>query len=172
MSTEQKGPIWMSDRKVDPLSKVIEELKGIRDQFASERDVHASDVRKLEERVEDLFGQMKALQAKIKKKSEEVVKERKLSSNTAKMLARIQNFIGNPDEVVNKAKLFDAGVLKEGLQLGPKLVSVLVDYGEKMETTLLEMKTIMIQICHLICIHQITPKEGKKILECNCIVCH
>jgi len=44
---------------------------------------------------------------------------------------------------VNKAILFEADVFKEGVQLGSKIVSVLVDYGEKMERTLLEMRTMM-----------------------------
>jgi len=61
-------------------------------------------------------------------------------------LAQIRNFVKHPDDIVNKAKLFEAGVLKEGVQLGAKIVSVLVDYGEKMETTLLEMKAM---ICEL-----------------------
>jgi len=58
----------------------------------------------LEERVEDLSGQVKVLQAKLKKKSEEVV--RKLSSKTMETLARIRNFLKHPGDIVNKAKFF------------------------------------------------------------------
>lgn len=45
--------------------------------------------------------------------------------------------------MVNKAKFFDARILKEGSQLDPKIVSMLVDYGEKMEQTLDEIRVIM-----------------------------
>jgi len=82
--TEKKDHIWVVDRKDNPLNKVIEELKGIWDHLASERDVSRSDVRKLEEQVEDLSGQVKTLQAKLKKKFEEEVK--RLSLETTETL--------------------------------------------------------------------------------------
>jgi len=142
--TKKKDPILATDQKDDPLSKVIEDLKGTRDHLASERDVSRSDVRKLEDRVEDLSDRVKTLQAKLKKKSEEVV--RRLSPETTETLIWIQNFIKNPGDVVNKAKLFEAKVLKEKVQLGSKIVSMLVDYGEKIETILLEMRAIILEI--------------------------
>jgi len=77
----------------------------------------------------------------LKKKSEEAF--RKLSPKTTETFAQIQNFIKHPGDIVNKAKLFEVGVLKKGVQLGSKIVSVLVDYGEKMEMALLEMRAMM-----------------------------
>lgn len=47
---------------------------------------------------------------------------------------------------MNKSKLFEARVLKEGLQLNPKIISMLVDHGEKMERTLEKMRVIMMEV--------------------------
>jgi len=63
---------------------------------------------------------------------------------------RIRNFLGHTGDIANKTKLFDAGVLEEGKQLGPNIVSVLVDYHEKMERTLFEMRYIMTQTGHVL----------------------
>jgi len=57
---------------------------------------------------------VKALQVKLEKKSEEAIRERRLSFESMENLRWIQNFIGNLGDVINKAKLFDAGILKEG----------------------------------------------------------
>jgi len=47
---ERKGPIWALERKDDPLSKVIEDLKGIRDNLASEKgwvQIRGEEVRRV-----------------------------------------------------------------------------------------------------------------------------
>jgi len=69
----------------------IEDSKGIWVNLASEKDGPKSKVKKLEEKVEELFNQVKVLQVKVKKKSEEVV--RKLCSKTMETLAQIQNLL-------------------------------------------------------------------------------
>jgi len=91
---------------------VIEDLKGIRINLASEKDGSKSEVEKLEDKVEELSSQVKDLQAQLKKKSEPEVK--KLSPDTIESLARIRNFVKHLGDIVNKAKLFEFGVLKEG----------------------------------------------------------
>ena len=162
---EKKDPVWHSDRSYDPFTKVIEDLKALKVSVSGEREItrklcellgksksadlpegvlaliRGQDRKKSEERIEELSFQVRTLQAKLKKVEEGG--ERKLSPDEAAALARIRESIGNLGDVVNKAKLFDAGVLKEGAQIGTKIVSVLVDYGAKMKATLLEMPVVM-----------------------------
>ena len=81
------------------------------------------------------------MQEELERRSESESKQ--LSDDTRKTLKQIQVFLGNSGEVINKAKLFEAGILKEGSQMGPKIVSVLVSYHEKMERTLFEMRELL-----------------------------
>jgi len=70
------------------------------------------DIQKLEDQIDNLIGQVKDLQEKLGKKFEK--ESRRLSMESTDTLKRIRNFIGHSGDLVNKARLFDARVLKEG----------------------------------------------------------
>ena len=53
---------------------------------------------------------------------------------------QIREFIGNPGNVVNKAYLFDNDIKNGGQLLLPKIITILVDFGYRMEGTLVEMR--------------------------------
>ena len=58
-------------------------------------------------------------------------------------LDRIQEFIGHPGDVMNKAKLFDNDIkIKEQLST-PKIITILVDFGHKMEVILVKIRKLV-----------------------------
>jgi len=79
--------------------------------MASERAGSSTEVKRLEGKVEELSGQVRNLQAQLKKK---FVADfpRKLSANTLETLTQMRNFDKNSRDVINKAQLFDEGYLK------------------------------------------------------------
>ena len=101
------------------------------------------DVRRLESKVEELTRAIYKLQNQVRQKEEELERSKKLSTESVETLGWNRDFLGNTGDIVNRAWLFDEGVHKEGAQLGPKLVSISVSYGGKMERTLSEMREVL-----------------------------
>ena len=54
---------------------------------------------------------------------------------------KFEEYIGNPGDVVNKAKLFDENLARNPVSAG-KVIPVLVDFAEKMEELLDEMRIL------------------------------
>ena len=54
---------------------------------------------------------------------------------------KLEAYIGQIDDVVNKARLFDANLAKNPVTAG-KVIPVLVDFAEKMEELLDEMRVL------------------------------
>ena len=77
----------------------------------------------------------------IAKKNEEF---RQLRTQSKEGLDQIRDFIGNPSDMVNKVQLFDNEVKTKGQLLAPKIVTVLVEFGKKMEATLVEMQKLLL----------------------------
>ena len=63
-----------------------------------------------------------------------------MSTESLEVLVQIRNSIKIPSDVLNKAKLFDEEVHKVGPAVASKMVKVLVEFGERMEKTLFEMR--------------------------------
>ena len=80
------------------------------------------------------------LKVEIAKKNEEI---RQLRAQSKEGLDWIRDFIGNLSNIVNKARLFDNEVKTEGQLYAPKIVNVLVEFGRKMEVTLVEMQKLL-----------------------------
>ena len=73
-----------------------------------------------------LASHMADLEVEIAKKDEEI---RQLRSQPKEGLDRIQDFIGNLGDVVNKAWLFYNKVKTKGHLSTPKIVNFLVEFG-------------------------------------------
>ena len=54
---------------------------------------------------------------------------------------KLETYVGNTGDVINKAKLFDANLAKNPVTAG-KVIPVLVDFAEKMEELLDEMRIL------------------------------
>ena len=61
---------------------------------------------------------------------------------STKALDKIQEFIGNSGNVVNKVKLFDNEFEKAEYVSKSKIIVILVNYGQTMEKILKEMRMI------------------------------
>ena len=72
--------------------------------------------------------------------------EKSLSIQTRNILGEIREFITHPNEVVNKAMLFDRKVLEAGKLVGPQLLTALVGYNKKMEATLEQLREVMVEV--------------------------
>ena len=54
---------------------------------------------------------------------------------------KLETYVGNTEDVINKAKLFDANLAKNPVTAG-KVIPILVDFVEKMEELLDEMRVL------------------------------
>ena len=79
------------------------------------------------------------LQLKVKAQDEEI---RQLKARTEAM-EQIREFIGHMGDVVTKAHLFNNEVKTEDHLSVQKIITVLVKYRHKMETTLVEMRKLL-----------------------------
>ena len=74
------------------------------------------------------------------KKDEEI---RQLKEQKKESLDRISKVIGNLDDLVNKAHMFDNYIKTEMPLLLPKVITISVSFGRKMEAILVEMRKLV-----------------------------
>ena len=86
----------------------------------------------------NLSSRVAELKVELVLKDEEI---RQLKEQQTGSLERIWKVIGNPSDVLNKARLFDNQVKVED-QLAQKTLTILVDFGQKIEITLGEMQKL------------------------------
>ena len=66
-----------------------------------------------------------------------------LKEQQAECPEEIWEAIGYSGDIINKAHLFDNEIKKEGHLSAQKIITILVRYGHKMETTLGEMRKLL-----------------------------
>ena len=85
--------------------------------------------------MEELRGRVATLEVELA--------EAQKQENEARAVARnFEEFIGNPGNAINKAKLYDEGMSWLGASFGPKIIRFLVDYKIKMEKILARIQAI------------------------------
>ena len=62
-------------------------------------------------------------------------------NNSLDLVRKIEGYIQLPMDVLNKARLFDEG-FGENLVIAAKVIPILVDFNQKMEEILLDMKDL------------------------------
>ena len=55
----------------------------------------------------------------------------------------MSKFLGSPGDVLNKARLFNHGLKQPATDSGIKIMHCMIDYSQKMETTLKELLTLL-----------------------------
>ena len=55
----------------------------------------------------------------------------------------MSKFLGSPGDVLNKARLFDHGLKQPATDSGVKIIRCMIDYSQKMEKTLKELRTLI-----------------------------
>ena len=153
-----EGPHW-SYQVIAHAMKEIRERKRehrelVRAMCARLRDVQpdglleAIDDLPSQKKVDELEAKNTFLHEKSKKVSEEIKEEKEVHRKALDKLnlslafnQKLETYVGHTGDVVNKAKLFDANLAKNPVTAG-KVIPVLVDFAEKMEEILDEMRIL------------------------------
>ena len=101
-----------------------------------------------QKRIEELEAKISFLQEKSKKATEELKEEKELHRKVVDKLnlslafnQKLEAYVGNTRDVVNKAQLFDANLAQHPVT-AKKVIPVLVDFADKMEELLDEMRVL------------------------------
>ena len=101
-----------------------------------------------QKRMEELEAKVSFLQEKSKKANEELKEEKELYRKAVDKLnlslaftQKLEAYVGNTGDVVNKAQLFDANLAQHPVT-AKKVIPVLVDFADKMEELLDEMRVL------------------------------
>ena len=101
-----------------------------------------------QKKVDELEAKSTFLHEKSKKISDELKEEKEAHQKALEKLnlslafnQKLETYVGHTEDVVNKAKLFDANLAKNPITAG-KVIPVLVDFAEKMEELLDEMRIL------------------------------
>ena len=131
---EQQGIIWalcarLGNVQPDGLLEAIDQLPS-------------------QKRLEELEAKTTFLQEKSKKASEELKEEKEVHRKALDKLnlslafnQKLETYVGNNGDVVNKAQLFDANLAQHPVT-AKKVILVLVDFADKMEELLDEMRVL------------------------------
>ena len=111
--------------RVDCLLKENEELKA----KAKEGDVLRKEMGELKNRIAAVEKEVKTARAKQDKSKE--------------MAQKIHGYLGYPDDVLNKARLYDHGLKQPTTDSGVKMMRCMVNYGLKLEKTLKELRALL-----------------------------
>ena len=90
-----------------------------------------------------LRKEVEDLKNRIRVAEKEVKTVRVKRDKTKEVAQKVQAFLGNPGDVLNKARLFDHGLKQPTTDSGVKMMRCMVDYSLKMEKTLKEMRTLL-----------------------------
>ena len=101
-----------------------------------------------QKRMEELEAKVSFLQEKNKKANEELKEEKEAHRKVVDKLnlslafnQKLEAYVGNAEDVVNKAQLFDANLAQHPVT-AKKVIPVLVDFADKMEELLDEMRVL------------------------------
>ena len=126
------------------IQEVCHRLRNVR----SDELVEAIEHLPSQKRVEELEAKVSFLQEKSKKATEELKEEKELHRKAVDKLnlslafnQKLEANVGNTGDVVNKAQLFDANLAQHPVT-AKKVLPVLVDFADKMEELLDEMRVL------------------------------
>ena len=101
-----------------------------------------------QKRMEELEAKVSFLQEKTKKASEELKEEKEAHLRAVDKLnlslafnRKLEDYVGNTRDVINKVQLFDANLAQHPVT-AKKVIPVLVDFADKMEELLDEMRVL------------------------------
>ena len=78
------------------------------------------------------------------KEAEKAIKTARTERDRSKEIAQqVSKFLGSPGDVLNKARLFDHGLKQPATDSGVKIMRCMIDYSQKMEKTLKELRTLI-----------------------------
>ena len=83
------------------------------------------------------------LKDRIRAMEMEVKTARAERDKSKEVTQKVCGFLGNPGDVLNKARLYDHGLKQPSIDSGVKMMRCMVDYSLKMEKTLKELRALL-----------------------------
>ena len=103
-------------------------------------------MKELEAKVSHLLKEAQELKIKLGKKEQEVCISMQKANEVAKIVLKIRAYIRHPDDVINKVKLFNRELGKAGLIFRAKIITVLLDYLQKLEKIFEKMRILFTRL--------------------------
>ena len=137
--------IWAREREQEALiQEVCQRLGNVRPEKLLDAIKHLPS----QKRMEELEAKVSFLQEKNKKTNEELKEEKEVHRKAVDKLnlslafnQKLKAYVGNTGDVINKAQLFDANLAQHPVT-AKKVIPVLVDFADKMEELLDEMRVL------------------------------
>ena len=128
--------------RVDCLLKENVELRA----RADESDALRAEIAGLRAKADEGEA-LRSKNKELKDRLTEVEKEAKVArterDRSKEVAQRVSKFLGSPGDVLNKARLFDHGLKQPATDSGVKIMRCIIDYSQKMEKTLKELRSIL-----------------------------
>ena len=102
------------------------------------------DLAERDNRIRGLQKDKAIFNARIARKEAEWSHANQKTGEALNLLTQFQSYVGQPGDVVTKARIFDETVAKGLPVTGSKVISIVVDYSAKMEALLLGMRQLMV----------------------------
>ena len=128
--------------QVDCLLKENVELRA----RADESDVLRAEIAGLRVKADEgeaLRSENKELKDRLMEVEKEAKAARTERDRSKEVAQRVSKFLGSPGNVLNKARLFDHGLKQPATDSGVKIMRRMIDYSQKMEKTLKELRRIL-----------------------------
>ena len=90
-----------------------------------------------------LWAENKELKDQMKEAEKEAKAARTERDKSKEIAQKVSKFLGSPGDVLNKTRLFDHGLKQLATNSGVKMMLCMIDYSEKMEKTLKELRTLL-----------------------------
>ena len=101
------------------------------------------DLAERDNRIQGLQKDKAIFNAWIPRKEVDRAQANKKISEAFSLLTQFQSYVGQPGDVVTKARIFDETVAKRLPVTGSKVINIVVDYSSKMEVLLVGMRKLM-----------------------------
>ena len=85
----------------------------------------------------------KELKDRVKEAKKSVKITRTERDRSKEIAQQVSKFLESPGDVLNKARLFDHGLKQPATDSGVKVMHYMIDYSQKMEKTLKELRTLL-----------------------------
>ena len=94
-------------------------------------------------RIQGLQKDKAILNARITWKEADWAQANQKIGEALSLLTQFQSYVGQPDDAVTKARIFDEMVAKGLPVTGSKVINIIVDYSAKMEALLVGLQKLM-----------------------------
>ena len=145
--------IKMVGENFDALEQIVKDVAEVLE-IANLRDfdralgtiLRPRDLADRDTRIRELQNKRAILNAQIAQKESDWVVANQKTGEALNLLTQFQSYVGQPGEIVTKARIFDETVAKGLPVTRSKVINIVVDYSAKMEALLLGMQKLMADI--------------------------